>query len=392
MTIRGCGRPAINACFAIFVLSFILSQTACAVALGASPWPMWQGNPQHTGQSLFRGPSSPNVKWTFETDSPGDTSPAIASDGTIYATTWKGTLYAVNPDGSKKWVFHTGGGMQGLSPAIGPDGTVYLGSDGDKLYAIDPNGAEKWAVPMNYGVDASPVVGSDGMVYVDSRDRHLYAINPGGVIKWTFFIGPGLHSSPAIGKDGTVYQVSGGSGGRLYAINPNGTKKWTFPADARWGRQSAPTVQSMLWSDDHGLYAVNPDGTEKWAFRTRDSRAVSPAIGSDGTVYVCSEYILYAVNPDGSQKWAGPMQGELTSPVIGADGTVYEGGTSYNLCAVNADGSQKWVFPAGGWVSSPAVGADGTLYVGSANGPESPAGKLRAIGPGPSPKTMGSAP
>ena len=31
---------------------------------------------------------------------------------------------------------------------------------------------------------------------------------------------------------------------------------------------------------------MNPDGTEKWSYDTKSSIASSPAIGSDGTVYV----------------------------------------------------------------------------------------------------------
>ena len=52
----------------------------------------------------------------------------------------------------------------------------------------------------------------------------------------------------------------------------------------------------------------------------------SPAIGSDGTIYVGSDYDdLYAINPDGSIKWEfNAGRGRVdSSPTIGSDGTIY---------------------------------------------------------------------
>ena len=81
-------------------------------------------------------------KWSFET---GDwvSSPAIGPDGTIYVGSRDYRLYAINPDGTKKWWSFWTEGAVGSSPAIGPDDTIYIGSD--KLYAINPDGTEKWS-------------------------------------------------------------------------------------------------------------------------------------------------------------------------------------------------------------------------------------------------------
>jgi outer membrane protein assembly factor BamB len=73
-------------------------------------------------------------------------SPAIGADGTIYVGSgyMDRKLYAINPDGSQKWSFDTGGSVRS-SPAIGADGTIYVGSDDNKLYAINPDGSQKWS-------------------------------------------------------------------------------------------------------------------------------------------------------------------------------------------------------------------------------------------------------
>jgi outer membrane protein assembly factor BamB len=37
------------------------------------------------------------------------------------------------------------------------------------------------------------------------------------------------------------------------------------------------------------LYALNPDGSQKWSFTTGHDVDSSPAIGTDGTIYVGSD-------------------------------------------------------------------------------------------------------
>ena len=95
----------------------------------------------------------------------------------------------------------------------------------------------------------------------------------------------------------------------------------------------------------------------------------SPAIGSDGTVYVGSgDKKLYAINgKSGIKLWEFKTgSGVLSSPAIGSDGTVYVGSKDKKLYAINGkSGVKLWEFETGGRVNSPAIGSDGTVYVGS---------------------------
>ena len=46
-------------------------------------------------------------------------------------------------------------------------------------------------------------------------------------------------------------------------------------------------------------------GSLKWGSRTSDQVQSSPALGTDGTIYVGSnDHKLYATNPNGEQKWS----------------------------------------------------------------------------------------
>jgi outer membrane protein assembly factor BamB len=151
--------------------------------------------------------------------------------------------------------------------------------------------------------------------------------------------------------------------------NP-GKLKWSFATD--WTVRSSPAIGSdgtiYVGSYDGKLYAINSDGTEKWNFTAESGIGGSPAIGFDNTIYIGSwDQKFYAINPDGTEKW-NFMTGSAidSSAAIGPDGTIYVGSHGNNLYAINPDGTEKWHFSTGSSVrSSPAIGSDGTIYVGS---------------------------
>jgi outer membrane protein assembly factor BamB len=56
----------------------------------------------------------------------------------------------------------------------------------------------------------------------------------------------------------------------------------------------------------------------------------------------------------------------FSSPAIGSDGTIYVGSKNGYVYAVNPGGSLKWKLATGFNVdSSPAIASDGTIYIGS---------------------------
>ncbi|MCK5561342.1 MAG: PQQ-binding-like beta-propeller repeat protein [Thermoplasmata archaeon] len=133
---------------------------------------------------------------------------------------------------------------------------------------------------------------------------------------------------------------------------------------------SSPAIGSdgtiYVGSDDYNLYAINPNGTKKWNFTTGGDVRSSPAIGSDGTIYVGSnDYNLYAIYPNGTKKWNFTTGGIESSPAIGSDGTVYVGGSIF-LYAIYTNGTLRWKFKTNDiFHSSPAIAADNTIYIGS---------------------------
>ena len=69
----------------------------------------------------------------------------------------------------------------------------------------------------------------------------------------------------------------------------------------------------------------------------------------------------------GVKLWEFETGGGWSSPAIGSDGTVYVGSNDEKLYAINGKtGVKLWEFGTGDWVrSSHAISSDGTVYIGS---------------------------
>jgi len=154
---------------------------------------------------------------------------------------------------------------------------------------------------------------------------------------------------------------------------PSGVPKWEFLTEGWVG--SSPAIGSdgtvYVGSSDQKLYALNgATGAKKWEFLTGAAIYSSPAVGSDGTEYVgSSDQKLYALTgATGAKKWEFLTDSLVSSsPAVGSDGTVFIGSLDNKLYALNgATGAKKWDFLTGGSIfSDAAIGSDGTVYIGS---------------------------
>ena len=116
-------------------------------SLAQSSWPMFCHDPQHTGRCRYSGPQEGRVEWLFDAGFTVYSSPAIGLDGTVYFACLNRYFYAVGPLGSQKWVAPAGGGDS--SPLIASDGTIYIyGGDVAQqnvcLYSYDQSGNLNW--------------------------------------------------------------------------------------------------------------------------------------------------------------------------------------------------------------------------------------------------------
>lgn len=304
--------------------------------------------------------------WSVALDCHSDSAPAVGNDGTIYVGTWTGKLWALNPDGSRRWVFRAGNEIKS-APAVSLDGTVYFGCRDRKFYAVRADGRKRWEFRTGGWVDSSPALAQDGTVYFGSWDKSFYTLNADGVKQWQFNTAGPIVSSPAIGADGTVY--FGSHDKKLYALAPDGHKKWEFTTGGPILSSPALDADQRLYitSADGCLYALNLDGSLQWRLRTGGITESSPVIGPDGTVYVGVAAHLWAISADGRKKWGRTGDEEYpfeTTPVVLGDGEICCVSRYGMLAYANPEGvARSMYYLAGYGYGSPAVGPTGDIYV-----------------------------
>ena len=328
------------------------------------------------------------LKWKFNTGGYIESSPAIGPEGTIYFCASQNSqyiLYALDPDGTKKWDFKTYGEPESSSPCIGEEGTIYFGSPDGNFYALNPDGSLKWKFETGDIISSSPAIGFDGTIYFTSQDGNFYALNTDGNLEWKYPLGGRPNSSPSIGPDGTIY-LGASTEYKLYAFSPAGTIRWEFVAEGKVRYSPAINSDGTIYvsSKDGNVHALDPGGSIKWRYYLGGSEFIipyagHPTIGPAGTIYFGNnysaymatyEYLLHAVNPDGSVKWGFDTEDNiLCSPAVGSDGNIYFGCYNGQFYALSSDGSLKWeIITEGEIKSSPAIAPDGTIYFGSNDG------------------------
>jgi outer membrane protein assembly factor BamB len=288
----------------------------------ADDWPMFQGNPQHSGTQNDRAVGAASaahltVRWkTLATaDKLFMSSPVVAFNATldeplVYSTTSAGTVAARDLNtGAVVWARSGNGGIVATPAVFG--NTVYVGTEARRLLAFDATtGTLQCEFSLSGAVQSSPVVG-----FVD---------NTGPVV---FFGDTGTSEAANAGHEWAVNGVN----------NSNGacTQKWVFdnwhnkgPAANRTGSWSSPALTTdengrplLVFGSadpDSSVYALDArDGTVVWRYQTKTTGpdqdvGAAPTISApgangfgDGVVYVDGknkiEYALDLLN--GAKIW-----------------------------------------------------------------------------------------
>jgi len=156
------------------------------------------------------------------------------------------------------WEFKKGSYGIGAPSTIGADGTVY-DVGGGKLYALDgKTGDIVWQFNRETAQRTAPAIDSKGILFIAGLSGNFFALeSKNGKIKWEIKLN-GHASSPAIGPNGTVF--IGLDGNRVIALDgSDGSIKWEF-------RRGQKAIEF-----EGDIYGYRPS---------------SPALGTDGSVYV----------------------------------------------------------------------------------------------------------
>jgi outer membrane protein assembly factor BamB len=137
-------------------------------------------------------------------------SPTVGPDGTIYIGANNSNMYAVNPDGSLKWLFEAERELAGIwtTPCLAADGnTIFFGANKGGVYAVSTaDGSKRWQFPTYGSIYASSVLDTRGVLYTGTTIEHVYALDTSnrGEPLWDLDVHNEVWCAPAIRPDGTL--------------------------------------------------------------------------------------------------------------------------------------------------------------------------------------------
>ena len=347
-------------------------------------WPMRGRDAAHTSRAEPAvTTTTPYRSWELALGEVLRASPVIAADGTIYAAT-EHSLHAVSASGVEKWSAPISfPNEEPPSPAVTSDGLVVVRND-QRLAAFSADGVLAWKLELPQGVLSSATPGPDGAIYVAEASGPLLVISAQGELQKT--LGPGgaegRYSTPALRSDGTLTFIQ---------VDTFGSEAWGFALDGTpkfdvhgigpvYAYQACPVASETATyvAADGGIVALGAAGDISWK-TVGDSNNVSPALGSDGTLYASFGTKLSAIHPDGTIVWSADLGDWVRAVSLAGDGAIYAAAGGH-FAVLDPSGAAVNTINVGSAVTSKIViDRDGTALFGLENG------KLRALSPGVTP-------
>lgn len=237
---------------------------------------------------------------------------ATFSGSYVYVST-EDTLYAINSgSGTQAWQKNLPGTFINTAPILDASGNIFIGDDSGYVNKYDVNGDLKWRKKLgDYVVTSGAIDYVSGTIYfcVNGRTENLLcAVAPdSGSIRWTYPSDFEITTSLAIDNQNYIY--FGDDQGRIHAVN-NGISKSGYPISIDAGGVNA-TLSTPAFAADNYFYVMTEEqfvfcinaatGKVEWEtplptaglekskkLKREDDIIPSPAIGSDGDIYVVS--------------------------------------------------------------------------------------------------------
>ncbi len=353
-----------------------VSFAASFSAQAAPDWPMFRGDPSLSGVSTAKVSTPLRLKWTFKTDGPVMSSPAIVGDR-VYIGSGDSNVHCLNlADGKARWTFTAGGPIE-ASPLL-LDGRLYIGDTLTNFYCLESkDGTVIWKRGFEDKVKSSatwyqPPGDKPKAVVVGSYDFKLYSFDAlTGSTNWVYETGNYINGSAAVADGLTSF---GGCDAVVHVLNlADGTKNREIEAGAPIiGSAALLDGRAYVGHYENEFLCVDlREGKVVWRYRDRAfPYTTSPAVTTDRVLFGGRDRRLHCVEREtGKSVWVHQTRGKVeSSPVVAGD-TVFFGSDDGRLYAVSLkDGSQLWQYEIGQPIqSSPAI-VDGHVLIGSDDG------------------------
>gem|GEM_PF-1796474 len=352
---------------------------------GSMPWPMYQGNKEHTGYvPAYLAPETSKELWSKKVGSGRALNPVTVAEGKVYASvriyhSAEDHLFVLDAlTGEQKWKKNFGS-VARVNPPSYAYGNVYIQTGnhtpGTYLHAYDAEtGTLVFKSPHSAQWEEyfAPTI-DDGVVYINGGYYGgMYAFDAySGAQLWFRDLPQNDEWTPTVGPD-YVYSYQGEYTPGLYALNKStGNVEYRIDdPNFDWNGWSMNTV--AVYGEDGLMHAVH-DGrlitfdtlTQQLLWENSASFKGQPSF-RDGVVYSLNGSGVSAVSTSTNQllwSWA-PAGGTLSQNIIVTDSHLIVGSASKTYM-VDLDTHQEvWSYPQGGHLSL----AESVLYIASANG------------------------
>jgi outer membrane protein assembly factor BamB len=306
--------------------------------------------------------------------------PAINGDRILYiastSTTTQNYLFAVNDNGPGltgtivvKWQYLLDGNSS-VSPILDLNQNIYIATDKGSIYAIQDNGSYGLPLWIYSSSDKNPITGTPGwdltykqLFYTTSSNvsSTLFAIDVSGTQvtqRWKKLFTNEICGTPVI-ENNKVYVITNTmntNNGTVYAFDISGGNNIWSPCNivgnTRAKNIAIDNVNNYIYATSQGnLYVINLlSGTQFWTYNSGNTSTqytnTIPIIDSNQNVLfgggIDTRFtFLYSVNPLNQKlNWKYPTSGAVQCmPIIGSDGHIYFGASDGKIYDLSGNGS-----------------------------------------------------
>ncbi len=252
-------------------------------------------------------------------------SPNIGADGTIYIGSESGVFAGVCPNGVARFLLSiapmTSTAAVANDPEDSRDRIIVMATESAEVRALDIRGRQRWSFFTAAAVRAAVMLDeAAGRFFAADIAGRVYAgnLSDGRQREFRFEAAGSISASLALGRDDRDVLYAGDEQGTLFAIDrATGTTRWTYatggtilssPAVAIGGENDVVVFGADVPSEPENpasaasgiVYAVEDAGDQPALLWAADLGTAighsSPAIASDGTVYIGTQSgVVYAI-------------------------------------------------------------------------------------------------
>lgn len=281
-----------------------------------------------------------DLVWTYSTSGFVDAA-LIASNETVLASSWDGSLTALTPTGTVAWRRQLGNVIDATPTWDGQ--RLYVQTWDRSFFALDPSdGHELWRFsyapsPSDDHRQASPLL-VESILFLPAWNGILYALDAqSGNRLWQYDTGGALRAQPAWDAD-RIYV--GNSAGQLLALNLKGDVLWQVTLGAPLLSTPAVTAEGPIVVQRNGdVVALDRSGRKRWSRRLDEVCYYSAPLLSEDALFVgTTAGRLWKLRvADGEPIWVQSGFGPIYATPALDNNRLYFGDNDGNLSVVNAD-------------------------------------------------------